>query len=237
MKDMEFSIDDNLKEYVIPLAFFERQSYFDIIKTVAQAGFAYAFMDTPTPAEIEVAAERGNTECADILRIKSLVNYWVGGSVTDVETLEKREYTEKTPQFSRDNVANVVSIPYQEFMLSDDGEPKENGEPWIITRGVDSSIIEYGRREFSLPLNNLIQNIIHAENIADGILNIFANAPITAEINTFGDVTRRIGDKLRIYDYKKNSVESAGFYAVTGIHTEYGDGLRQSISCRRLSDE
>jgi hypothetical protein len=239
MADLEFDIDIGLQSIVIPLAFFERKSYFDVISTIAVAGSAYAFMDVPTEEEKAEAAERGNTACADILRLKRLVNYWNSGTFSQIvgiataEALTQRDYVEKTPQLRRDDVVNIASVPYQQYSIVD-GVPEADGDAMVIARGIEASILEYGRREYDVSLNNLIQTQPQAEALADGILKIFSGAPITAEINAFGDVTRRIGDKIIVPEYQKHGINVKGCYAVTRIHTEYGDGLRQTLTCRRL---
>jgi len=239
MMDLEYDIDQELRTVTIPLAYFERQSYFDVIRTVAEAGSAYAFMDNPTEAEKAIAADRGNTDCADILRVKRINNFWSSDRleiIVNAEKITQRDYVEKNPMMRRDDVVNVVSVPYCEYVVGDDGTPEAAGDTMVIVRGVESSIMEYGRREYEVSENKLVQTQEQAAELADGILSIFSGAPVTAEINTYGDVTRAVGDIIIVPEYQKRGIDKAAYYAVTRINTEYGDGMRQSITCRRLGD-
>jgi hypothetical protein len=239
MEDLEFSIDEGLREVTVPYAFFARQSYFDVIKTIAQAGLAYAFMDTPEPEEIAAAAARGNTSCADILRIIRLENF-TGGGLPDgaAETLAKRDYITKNPVVRRDDVANDVTVPYTAYVIQGGKPQKAGGDPPPrVTVSDPGSILEHGRIRYEFPENTLVQTEERAGEIAAAILAAFAGAPRTAEIETFGDVTRRVGDILEVPEYQKRGIDARGLYAVTRLSTDFGDGLRQGVTCRLLDEK
>jgi hypothetical protein len=116
MPDMEFDIDSSLSHFTIPLAFFKSQSYFEVIKIIAQAACAYAYMDTPTEEEKDAAATRGNTRCADILRIRPLEQFiYTSVNVEDIETITLDDIITKNISAKKSDVVNIVTVNYTQF--------------------------------------------------------------------------------------------------------------------------
>jgi hypothetical protein len=234
MRDLEFDIDTELRDVKIPLAFFKKQSYFDLIKTIAQAGIAYAFMDVPTDEERE---ERAG--CADILRIVRLDRLYPEYAFFPRDVITLDDIIDQTIQVRRDDMVNVVSVPWEEYEIRD-GVPKsvegDDDRARLFTISNEQAIKEHGRIEYEYSRNNLIQTADRAEEIAEIILDVFSRTQRVCELNTFGDVTRRIGDIYEIPEYQKHGINSSGHYAAMRIQTNYDGGLRQSLSCRRIGD-
>jgi hypothetical protein len=237
MTDLEFEIDNRLKSTTVPLAFLKGQSYFDVIKTIAAAGCAFAYMDTPTDAEKATAASRGNTTCADILRIKPLEAFlFAEVDETDAEEIEKRDIINKTTKTNKSDVVNIVTVPYMQYAI-EEGQPKEvEGSENSATVSNRDSILEFGKINFEYKENNLIQNANVASDIAGRIIKAFSQTPHLSELSLFGDVTRKVGDILLVPDYQKHGVSTSGYYAVTRVQSEFDGGLRQNITCRQVKD-
>jgi hypothetical protein len=237
MRDLEFQIDDELKSIIISLAFFPKKSYFDIIKTISQAAVSYAYMDIPTDEERATAAIRG-VDCADILRIKRVDELIpVGGFVIAEEMITLDDIIEQSIQAKREDMVNVVRVPWGRYEVKEGKpEPLEDEETQFVTVSNPQAIKEYGRIEYEFEGNNLIQTEQQARHIANTILGVFSTIQRTCEINTFGDVTNKIGTICDIPEYRKNGIDSRGHYAITRISTEFDGGLRQSLLCRRVGD-
>lgn len=245
MSDLEFQLDDGLKDVIIPTAFFKSQSYFDVVRTIAQAACAFAYMDTPTAAEIYGAKERGNPKCADILRIRPLEQFISEEGVeADAETFTQDDYIDKNTSAKRSDVVNVVTVGYTEYRIdAESGKPVEvkdgenaAGPPKTFTVQSEESILEFGKITHEYKNNNLIQTLAQAEDVATRVLTAFSKTPYAAEISAFGDVTRRVGDILLVPEYQKHGIDRRGDYSVTRIETEFDGGLRQSVTCRRVKD-
>ena len=240
MKDLEFDIDEGLNDVVIEWAFFKKQSYFDVIKEIARAGLAYAYIDTPNQEEIDEAKRRG-VRCVDILRIKRLEKFAL--DVKDdtleeiAEVITQDDIVTKSITSKRDNLVNVVSVPWQAYQIAGDGRLEPVGDVQPATEENHNSILEYGRVEYEYPQSALIQTEDAAREIAHQILRAFSVAPLSAEVNTFGDVTRHIGNIWNLPEYQKKGIDSRGYYAVTRIQTEFDGSLRQSVTCRRATDK
>jgi len=239
MSDLEFQLDESLKRVTVPIAFFKSQSYFDVIKIIAQAACAFAYMDSPTAEEKDRAAQRGNTRCADILRIKPLEQFIsVAVDEGQAETVTRDDFIDKNTSAKRSDVVNIVTVTYTEYKIDNEsGKPVEaEEEPKFFTVQSDASILEFGKIAFEYKDNNLIQTLKQAQDIATRVLTAFSKTPYMAEIQMFGDVTRRIGDILLLPEYQKNGIDTQGYYAVTRVDTEYDGGLRQSVTCRKVRD-
>jgi len=242
MSDLEFDLDDSLKRVTIPIAFFKSQPYFDVIRIIAQAACAFAYMDTPTAEEIEQAEARGNTRCADILRIRPLEQF-IAVAINEAETITRDDFIDKNTSAKRSDVVNIVTVNYVEYRIGEDGKPveveEEEGEgapPKNFTVQSDSSILEFGKIKYEYNDNNLIQTLHQAQDIATRVLSAFSRTPYMAELQMFGDVTRRVGDILLIPEYQKHGIDTQGYYAVTRISTDYDGGLRQAVTCRKVRD-
>lgn len=247
MPDLEFVIDEALKneDMKIPLAFFKRQSYFDVIKTIAQAAAAYAYMDTSNEEEQAKAyEEHGNTMCVDILRIETLEHlYPADGDILSPEVLAHTEkitlddIVDQTIQSLRADMVNVVVVPWQAYTLID-GVPKppEDSEKEYVSKINEDAIREYGRLEHEYPENNLIQSESRARAIAETILKVFSGTQRRGEISVFGDVTSRVGDIWDVPEYQKRGIDNRGVYVITRLNTDYDGSLRQSATCRRIGD-
>ena len=239
MDDLEFEISPALAAVIIPIGFFKRQSYFSVLKNIAQAGIAYAFVDTPTEDEIEEAILRGNDTCADILRIlpvSEFISHVETAGVTVDEILQQRDIITKTMQTRREDLTNSITVPWQEYEIVDGKpKPKEDSDVQFYTVRREDSIENYGLSNYDFPQNSLIQTEVHASRVAGLILDAFSEAPRNAELQTFGDVTRKIGDVLDLPEYMKKGIVSRGNYSVVRIQTEYDGGIRQNIFCRRIN--
>ena len=238
MNDLEFAIDTRLQNTIIPLAFFTAKSYFDVIKDIATAGAAYAYMDTPTDDEKETAAGRGNSRCMDILRIKPL-EVFLNASVDEsqAEEISLSDYIIKTTKMRQTDMANIVSVKWTPYMIDGDGKPKEDEDNvGIFTARNDSSILEFGKIAYEFDSNHLIQTRSHAVDIATRLRTAFSEAPYISEINMFGDVTRKVGDILLISEYQKHGINTQDYYAVTKVQTGFDGGIRQDITCRKVRE-
>jgi len=243
MQDLEFDIDTSLQTVIIPIAFLTSEmSYFDILKQIAQVSMAYVYMDMPTETEIEIAHERGNINLRDILRIKSVNNIFSDTDSIADYSITASDYITRTHPERWGELANSVSVKVHEYKI-------ENGKPTEIENNLTAeyesqdSIDRHGRARFNYPDNNLIQNYGHAKEIAISICNIFGELYRVQELQTFGDSSRNILDKLEIPEYQvfdpKNGtvdVKAKGLYTIKKIQTEFDGTLRQSIECRKLCD-
>jgi hypothetical protein len=240
MLDLEYALDDGLKGDIIPLGFFTSQSYFDCIKDIAAAGLCFAYMDTPTIDEIADAASRGNIDCADILRIRKLKNIYPDPEMDRIratytftlDDLEAQQYRMK-----RSSIANIVAVPYSPYELVD-GEAKkpEDIEELRVVLTDEISVREYGKAEFEMAENQMIQTQAQAQRLAETIVGWFSGQQIEMEIGAFGDVTLDVGDIVIIPEYVKRGNNARGYYAITRINTEFSGGLRQTLTCRRVGD-
>jgi len=237
MNDLVFDVDPELEKIIIPIAFFSRQSYFDLIKTIAQAGLAYAYMDTPTQKDIDSDdVVKLNIDCIDVLRIKKIQSFSPAGDFNAfVEPITNDDYIDKTISLRHDNIVNIIKVPYQKYRINDQNIPEPDGDKMYHKEKNIDSIDELGRIEFEYPSNTLIQDDKCAEKIAQTILSTFGAGQTTAEISTFGDVTLKICDIRTVPEYQKRNINSRGYYAVSRIQTEYNGSLRQSLSLRRAN--
>jgi len=245
MPDLVFSVDPDLKEIKVPLAFFPCMSYFDLIKTIAQAGLAYVYMDTPSNGERKNAADEFNIDCVDVLRIKRIGDFIPSDDdfnntalMLSSERITQNDILTKTTQARRSDLVNAVNVDYEGYEIDEiTGMPEPNVKiSGRVLKINDSSILDYGRLEYEYPKNNLIQDEKHAEDIANALLAGFSAMRRLGELSVFGDVTSKISDVWEIPEYCKDGVEIRGHYAVTRITTEYDGALRQSVSCRMVSD-
>jgi len=242
MPDLEFDIDANLANYIIPVAFFAKQSYFDIIKSIAQVSMAYAYMDTPTDVEVDVAAERGNVGLRDILRVRDVREALLGNAANDI-AISARDYLTRTHPENAAELANEATVLQHKYIIVD-GKPTEvEGFPQTVIRGSFSSIERLGIAKYEYPDNNLIQDGTVAPNIAGAIIDMFSETHRTQTLQTFGDPSLSILDRAIIPEFQKflpreNRVEvlRRGIYVVKRIQTEYDGSLRQNIECRKVSD-
>ena len=242
MPDLEFDIDANLANFIIPVAFFAEQSYFDIIKSIAQVSMAYAYMDTPTDVEVAVAAELGNVGLRDILRIRDVREALMGNAANDI-TISARDYLTRTHPENAAELANEATVLWHKYRPVD-GKPEEaEDSPQRKTASSFSSIERLGIAKYEYPDNNLIQDEAFAENIAGAIIDMFSETHRTQTLQTFGDPSMSILDRAKIPEFqkffpreKRVDVLRLGAYTIKRIQTEYDGSLRQNIECRRLDD-
>jgi hypothetical protein len=237
MPDLEYSIEG--LQQIIPMGFFTSQSYFDVIKTIASAGCAFAYMDTPTEAEKAQAALRGNYNCMDILRIKPLEQFiYTTVDVATAERITEDDYISLRFTSNLGNIANIITVNYAGYELDEDNKPveKEDSKKGVTVKS-DSSILEFGKVKYEYADNNLIQTASHAQDIATRLRSAFSEFAYMIELQTFGDVTRKIGDILDIPEYNKNNILTRGYYVITKIQTDFDGGLRQSLTLRKVSQK
>jgi hypothetical protein len=240
--DLEFDIDPSLSNYQIEYAFFAKQSYFDIIKSIAQVSMAYAYMDTPTDVEVDVAAEQGNVGLRDILRVRNVREALLGNAANDI-TISARDYLTRTHPENSAELANYATVLYHKYEIVD-GRPKEvEGFPQTAIVESSSSIERLGIAKYEYPDNNLIQDESVAKGIAGAIIDMFSETHRTQTLQTFGDPSLSILDRAIIPEFQKflpreNRVDvlRRGIYAVKRIQTEYDGSLRQNIECRKVGD-
>ena len=243
MIDLEFDIDPALADRTIPVAFFASQSYFDLIKSIAQVSMAYAFMDTPTDEEVLAAEGGGNVGLRDILRVVSVEGALTHSTASTGRAITARDYLTRTQPENSAELANEITVLYHNYEIVD-GKPEEvEGFPVSITRADSDSQERLGIARYEYPDNNLIQSENATNEIAYSLLNIFGSTHQVQTLQTFGDPTLSILDRAVIPEFQKfcpreNSVEvlRAGIYTVKKIQTEYDGSLRQSIECRRFGD-
>jgi hypothetical protein len=235
MPDLFWDIDDELNNIVIPLAFFKRQSFFEIVKKIAQIGLAYAFMDSPTEEE-----SAGNPLCKDVLRIKSLAALFDQDidPEDDPIRITQDDYITKEQPARSEELANYVKAEYATYQIDPEKNipvEVEGSRVEYIAQDTDS-IREFGRLEYEYKSNELIQTEDHAFLIASSLVLIFKKIPIYADIQAFGDPTLRIADFVEVPEYQKNGIDKRGLYAIRKINSEYNGFFRQNIECRRIAD-
>jgi hypothetical protein len=232
MPDFYYVIDAELDNTVVPLAFFKRQSYFDIIKSIAQAGLAYAYMDLPTDAE-----QAANSLIKDILRIKSFENvYCEACDVTPIE-ITKDDYINKNQPSKSEELANIINVTKKTFELVE-GRPKEvENSDVVYTVQDDPSIKEHGKLSYDYKENDLIQDEIQALKIAQTLLKAYKIPLKDVELQTFGDPSLKLIDAVEVPEYQRGTIDNKGVFIINKIQTEYDGGLRISLSGRKIVDD
>jgi hypothetical protein len=241
MQDFKFDIDDNLKSVTIPVAFFKSQSYFDIIKSIAQVSMAYAYMDTPTAEEIIEAKQDGNPNLRDILRVRRVSDVFAKENITAKLAITARDYLTRTHPENADELANDVTVFYRNYTIVDD-KSTEDGEPIAVNMVDSDSINRLGVARYEYPDNELIQSEQIAKEIAGVIINAFSDTFRTQTLQTFGDPSLSILDVVEVPEFQKFnprenyvSVLRRGAYTVKRIQTEFDGSLRQNIECRKIA--
>jgi hypothetical protein len=140
-------------------------------------------------------------------------------------------------------LANEITVLYHNYEIVD-GKPEEvEGFPISVTRADSDSQERLGIARYEYPDNNLIQDESTASEIAYSLLNIFSDTHQVQTLQTFGDPSLSILDKVEIPEFQKFAprenyvnVLRRGLYTAKRIQTEYDGSLRQNIECRRISD-
>jgi len=211
MIDLAFDIDIGLQQDIIEVGFFKGQSYFDCIKNIVGAGYAVAYMDTPTEDEKTAQAELGNTDCADILRIKKIYNMYptLEDGITETYEITLDDLEGQTYSAQRSMIANAVSVPFSPYVVdeeSGEARPQVDSETQRVVLVNEQSMREYGRLEFSLDENQLIQTEAQARAIATNIIQAYSGSQREMELQGFGDVTLSVGNIIQIPEYQKHSL-------------------------------
>jgi len=243
MPDFEFDIDTDLETIEIPVAFFGKQSYFDIIKSIAQVTLSYAFMDFPNDDDVANAEARNNMNSMDVLRVRkintALYDY---GMDTDIQ-ISASDYISREQRADSENVINQITTYYTQYPQPQiNTKPEYNGDPVPVFKEDEQSIRRMGLMPAEYHENKLIQLDGVAGEINASIIKFFSQPNQAQTLQTLGDPSLRILDRAEIPEYQifnprsSPNVTKRGLYAIGRIQTEYDGGLRQTIEFRKLKD-
>ena len=236
LPDFFWDIDDSLDSIIIPIAFFKRKSYFDVLKDLVGAGKAFAYFDTPTEAEREASPIM-----RDILRIKSAESLFPDPGVIDTATaytITDDDYFTIKQESKIETVINSVNVTRHTFAIDpEQGIPVENRDArFAYTIQDKDSIRENGLLEYNYPTNELIQTEALAVSIGTAVINTYNEPNKEVTVNLWGDPTLRIGDTFIAPQYKDDLIESLGYFATKKIRTEYDGSLSMEYEGFKLKD-
>ena len=236
MPDFYYDIDPNFGTQVLPIVFLNRQSWFDCLKKIAQAGSGVVYFDTPT--ESEVAA---NPLIRDILRIKTINGFYPNITTTQeakdlsaFEVITKDDYISKQNPKKNHQIINVVNVKRKLVEINQQTGDAEIYEEEIVSEQNESSIIEYGALKYDYPDNELIQTTQQALDICGSIINEYSEANKDLEIAAFGNPTISIGSVIETPEFQKNNIDIKSKSVVKRITFEYDGSLRANYECRRV---
>jgi hypothetical protein len=243
-QDLYYDIDGNLKDVILPIAFFSEQSYFDVLKDIAQVSLSYIYMDTPTQEELEAAGQYSLAAIKDVLRVAAVKDVFKTDAAAGDISITARDYTTRTQPADADNLANRVTVLRHEYAVDSEGKIDDvEGSPFSYTADDEESIKRYGVAPYEYQDNHLIQSEAMASEIANAILDMFSKPYRNQSLNAFGDPTLSILDTAEVPEYQKfnfrtgnTDVVKKGLYVVKKIQTEFDGGIRQSIDVRKLRD-
>ena len=237
MPDLFFDIDDDLDSDIIDTAFFERKSVFEVIKEVAQAGLAYAYMDTPTEAE----RAENPPFMVDILRVKKIKNMIPQIESVVVENeyqITEGEYITKEQAQDTTSVVNTVDIKRKTFFIDEEEEPPQpkeiSSDRWVYIVRDPDSVRVYGELKLVYDENNLIQKQETIDEIGQNILRTFKDANSNVSLSGFGDPTLKIGDRVVYPQFTDGEFQRLAYMVITSINTEYDGFLQLTFKGRRL---
>ncbi len=237
MYDFFYDITDLDSGTVVPHfdpKFFKGKTYFTVIKELAAASLAYAFMDTPTESEV---AKNGALN-KDILRVVKVDTAFPQSLDTNLAIdITKDDFLEKMQPADTESMANSISVTYRVF-TADPLEPEKWTNEELIFLAEDSSnIIEFGVMGYKYQSSDLIQTESHAQEIAESLLASFKISNRNIELQTFGDITLELADQISIPEYQKRNIDKRGVFAITKITSEYEGSLRIGICGRKLKED
>ena len=237
MYDFYYDISDLDDTYIIPHfnpEFFKGKSYFAVIKELSAASLAYAFMDTPTDAEI---ATNGNLN-RDTMRVLKVDTVFPLNPETSLAIdITKDDFIEKEQPADTESMANSITVPYNVFTVDPEDPLKWNSEQFSILSKDDNNITEFGVMDYSYQSSSLIQEEEHAQAIGDLLLASFKLSNPNIEMQTFGDITLELANQISVPEYQKNGIDKRGVFAITKINSEYDGALRVALSGRKLKDD
>jgi len=237
MYDFYFDISDLDDSYIIPHfnpEFFKGKSYFAVIKELAAASLAYAFMDTPTAAEVAA----NGTLNKDMLRVLQVDTVFPKTVATALAVdITKDDFIDKTQPANTESMANSITVTYKVFTVDPEDPLKWNSVEIPHLSKDDTNIIEFGVMDYRYNSSNLIQEQEHAEAIADSLLSSFTVPNRDLEMQTFGDITLELANQISVPEYQKNGIDKRGVFAITKINSEYDGALRVGLSGRKLKED
>jgi len=121
-----------------------------------------------------------------------------------------------------------------EFSLSAMGTPYESSDQADAVAESVTSIGEYGRREYTLQKNELVQTHTLAQKIADGLLASYSDLRRDANISWPGNAIAALADILTVTEYKDELLDTRNNFYIMRQSTEYNGGLRVETDLRRI---
>ncbi len=224
MPDLYYTIDSGLSTRIVPNILpemFEGLSYFDAIKKISQAGLAYAYMDTPTSAEIE----DGGPQTKDVLRIVRYEITFPDESVpSGIEEITAYDYISKT-QPATESTANIIDVEYTEYTY--DSEEEKWTENTDTARAEDEdSQKTYGKLRYEYTGNELIQTPELAGEIANRLLASYKEHRRKIQLEAYGDPSHFLTEKVILPDYVKGTVSEKVVGVWNRINSQYNGSLR-----------
>jgi hypothetical protein len=241
LPDLFWDIDPDFGNEVVPVViknFFDKKKFFEVVRIVVSAGLGYAYMDTPTDAEI---AANGPL-MKDILRVKSFDKVFPHENTgTGCEVYTRTDFIDKTQPAKSEELANIVQVTHKEWTFTPDEDPLKEGKWEAVDTTVEArhedSIRENGRLTFVYADNDLIQSETLAQQIADTLVASYAIDRKDIEVSAFGDPTLNLAEKLEFPEYQKNGIDKRGIFVLSRIATEWDGTLRQTLSGRKVQDD
>ena len=223
MPDLFWDIDSGFGNTVIPIGFFKRKNYFQVIKEIVQAGLGFAYFDNPTSAEAD-----SNPLMKDMLRIKAFESIYVEDADLETEEITKDDYITSMQRARSEEIKNIITVKKKTFEIdTEKNTPVEtNDSEELITVQDAGSINENGKLTYDYADNDLIQNEEQAMLIATTILGAFKDQKKDIELQTYGDPTFKIGDGIRVPLYQKNGLDVRGKFVLKKLQSEYDGSLR-----------
>lgn len=135
MSDIVYDIDTELQSIIIPIAYFDDMSYFEVLRRICEAACGTCYMSRD-----------------DVLIIESYKKNYDG---TPVLYVTRDNILSKDQPINRDDLRNVVEVEINELSLKEeDGsttvtiyEMEDDAEPYAITGGQSDFIVEIEYRD------------------------------------------------------------------------------------------
>lgn len=152
------------------------------------------------------------------------------------------EYSPNQAKFSIVNVTNTDQIVHGQQDIGQKntvnhqmilyGYVLTEGEEATVEKQNTVAIRDRGEVKYELTAD-WINTRQQADDLADWIVDHFSEPMDVLTIEVFGDASFSIGDKLRIF-YDKAAIDKDWLYIVSRVQYEYGEGLKTSITARRV---
>lgn len=120
------------------------------------------------------------------------------------------------------------------FTFTVTGNPYEVIGENVISSKDDSSIAANGEKSYRLPVNKLIQRDDIAQDIADDLIDYYADPRNDLMLTWRGNPALELGDIIVVPEYQRGAIDNKARFKIYKMQTEFDGTLKQTISARRI---